>query len=79
VKISSAELFTLGVVGLALGVNPDTRPSETRLEALDSHDGEEEPEEADKECDMNEIGSGTFKTSKNYLIWSVREFSNKVL
>jgi hypothetical protein len=40
---------------------------ETWFEALDANDWEEEPEEADKECDIDQQRRSLFQTTKNNL------------
>jgi hypothetical protein len=52
IKVPAAELYGVpwiiqGVIALALGVNPNTSPSKTGLEALDTDNGKKKPEEPD--------------------------------
>lgn len=51
--MATAELQNLGIccataIGRICWVNPDTLSIETRLEALDTNNGEQEPEESNK-------------------------------
>jgi hypothetical protein len=54
-------------VVLAEGIDPNTAPAETGLEALNSHDREKEPEETNKKSDVNQKRRSSFQTSKDDL------------
>ncbi|KAL5393303.1 hypothetical protein DPSP01_014746 [Paraphaeosphaeria sporulosa] len=52
-EMTTAELFFVREVTLALRIDPDTMPSEARFKALNTNDGKQKPEEADQEGNVH--------------------------
>lgn len=68
IEKTTTELFVLCIVVFALNTLPHTSSFQAGLETLDTHNGEKEPEEAYKEADMYEQGSGFLETPKDDLV-----------
>ena len=58
VKVATAELFILRIVVLAIHPDPNTSSPQAGLEALDAHNGKQEPEEAYEKCNVHEQWRG---------------------